>query len=796
MAGPEDRTTYTPTTHRISRAKKGKRVHACTECGKVFTRAEHLRRHRMNHNTEAQFRCDVMGCAKAFHREDLLKRHKERHNETQGLGPSSVLQSDSRRPSSTFSMTSVSPLLSSYGGSPSPFQHQMLAPPSQPLMPYLDPSVETPTPHGQMTSATQTLNASLLSPLAIPSTSGAAPAGYTPDLAYGPSDESPLHSSNSSCYSGDFSARFPAQMYGIPPRSSSGAAISAPESTYYVSKPGQPAFGGASSLPWSMEEPLAPQTPHVLSCPYEASFLPPVGTPPVPVVVRRHGLTSAASARQLSVSPVVGGAGSDLRYLMLGTLDATSGPDGLGSRVVAEVEHCIGLYWTRFDPLVPIVHGPTFSWKGSPAIVVAAMVVIGAQYSLSAETRHLALAVHKRCRGYLAERANITSRSPLPDIQCVLLSEFFAKFRSKPMEAQPSTQFKILYGSLFDDRNRRSTDPLARLRSWQSQAAKPDYQHEWLRWIDLEARRRITLAAFLLDAHQATLFEQDFCQSPEVRGHANLCVSCPSDIWECESAQEWTKQHGRLVGLIPLRRIPDLARDFLNPGDDETSLSLFETAVVLSFVASSQAKSGNGHAVEEGLHNWRRHADSSKRTLLITYHAYVLSLHVILRDLLAGVGESWVLGQDVGQTSAPLEARTRLRRWAQGTGAKRAVWHAAQGIRIAFEAPSERQTIGLGDGLHEQWCVYVSALVCWAYGFGLAHPDGSTADVVGGPADDMWLYLEAMDTPRWEDVGAAPGTAERLVQTSGMLACVGQWIQASMSGLVGEGEGEGELVGF
>lgn len=37
--------TFTPTTHRISKAKKGKRVHACEfpGCSKVFTRAEHRR---------------------------------------------------------------------------------------------------------------------------------------------------------------------------------------------------------------------------------------------------------------------------------------------------------------------------------------------------------------------------------------------------------------------------------------------------------------------------------------------------------------------------------------------------------------------------------------------------------------------------------------------------------------------------------------------------------------------------------------------------------------------------------
>ncbi|MDI1485195.1 MAG: hypothetical protein OHK93_000331 [Ramalina farinacea] len=40
---PGEEITYTPTTHRISKAKKGKKVHNCTfpGCPKIFTRAEH-----------------------------------------------------------------------------------------------------------------------------------------------------------------------------------------------------------------------------------------------------------------------------------------------------------------------------------------------------------------------------------------------------------------------------------------------------------------------------------------------------------------------------------------------------------------------------------------------------------------------------------------------------------------------------------------------------------------------------------------------------------------------------------
>ncbi|KAI5788908.1 hypothetical protein DFH27DRAFT_214505 [Peziza echinospora] len=65
-------------TPRVSRAKKGKRVHGCPHhgCDKIFTRAEHLRRHQLNHNTDVYFKCNM--CDRTFVRHDLLSRHQER----------------------------------------------------------------------------------------------------------------------------------------------------------------------------------------------------------------------------------------------------------------------------------------------------------------------------------------------------------------------------------------------------------------------------------------------------------------------------------------------------------------------------------------------------------------------------------------------------------------------------------------------------------------------------------------------------------------------------------------------
>ncbi|KAF1917591.1 hypothetical protein BDU57DRAFT_170397 [Ampelomyces quisqualis] len=73
-------------TGRISKAKKGLKVHEC-ECGRSYTRAEHLRRHQKNHSQDDALVCDYAGCGKPFHRPDLLLRHRDRHNGLESSSP-------------------------------------------------------------------------------------------------------------------------------------------------------------------------------------------------------------------------------------------------------------------------------------------------------------------------------------------------------------------------------------------------------------------------------------------------------------------------------------------------------------------------------------------------------------------------------------------------------------------------------------------------------------------------------------------------------------------------------------
>ncbi|KAK3349433.1 hypothetical protein B0T25DRAFT_458126 [Lasiosphaeria hispida] len=93
----------TPITGRVSRAKKGVPVHVCNVCkpAKTFTRAEHLRRHQLSHQTPGH-PCMYPGCDRAFHRPDLLARHQQRQsgggNDDDRRASSAPLSIDERYP--------------------------------------------------------------------------------------------------------------------------------------------------------------------------------------------------------------------------------------------------------------------------------------------------------------------------------------------------------------------------------------------------------------------------------------------------------------------------------------------------------------------------------------------------------------------------------------------------------------------------------------------------------------------------------------------------------------------------
>lgn len=75
-ASPQAQATSTPAST-PNRGHAGPSLYACGDCGRRYSRPEHLQRHVQTHTLGRRFACQI--CGKTFARADLKKRHEVNH---------------------------------------------------------------------------------------------------------------------------------------------------------------------------------------------------------------------------------------------------------------------------------------------------------------------------------------------------------------------------------------------------------------------------------------------------------------------------------------------------------------------------------------------------------------------------------------------------------------------------------------------------------------------------------------------------------------------------------------------
>nr|XP_026494641.1 gastrula zinc finger protein XlCGF57.1-like [Vanessa tameamea] len=71
------KSTNSLSAHMRKHTEKG-RVISCTECGKIFKKISHLKRHEVMHSRSNFHKCSL--CPRSFHSEEILKGHMNKHN--------------------------------------------------------------------------------------------------------------------------------------------------------------------------------------------------------------------------------------------------------------------------------------------------------------------------------------------------------------------------------------------------------------------------------------------------------------------------------------------------------------------------------------------------------------------------------------------------------------------------------------------------------------------------------------------------------------------------------------------
>ncbi|KAF1950618.1 hypothetical protein CC80DRAFT_226617 [Byssothecium circinans] len=673
-------------TGRISKAKKGLKVHNC-HCGRSYTRAEHLRRHQKNHAPDA-LRCEFPGCGKPFFRVDLLERHQERHNEVGNDSPQAAVYSpgSTSEPEAQVSVSAPLPTpLVTTVPQPAVYYPQSVSPMPESAA---DPSQ---VKHRASFSARQ---AAAAIPVGVD--------GLQTNITWNdPFNHSPNYSSSSGYASPIPGAGDYANMFANPPYGPGSNRTRTSSNASYVepwSYPSRSPTSATSTMAytWTSND-KSPAPSHMA---YMATSYPMTSMP-----------------MQAGVDPMTG-------Y-------GHFGPKTMAQRDQEEQEflfpeQCYGMgqiahtypyeqyldnFWRHFHPTFPIIHRVTFESVTQPPMLHAAMIAIGGQYSNDACVKRKSRILHDRCMKLLEKRDHdvMTEADRLYDWQALFLVEFFSQYRARRAAKKLSPRFESMYQKLFENFRIATSDMMNTLTSL-VQPENATYER-WSQWVDTSVQQRLLISCYILEHHQATLLARTPQQPLTQLTGFDLPIPSHSTLWDATTPSDWaleSRQYAHLPTYV-YQVTPDLTG---------ISFDAFQSSLL---IATHYNHFNNPApylapqpfvAIDHLLYN----SAITKHQLLT---AKLLQVTPI-RALLAVSGESWILSEKVPSPAAFTAYKATLRNWllglwtdpsdSHGQPVKDALKIAIQILQNAMAAPNHTLRLEHGSDMG----LYYAALMIWS----------------------------------------------------------------------------------
>ncbi|EMC93320.1 hypothetical protein BAUCODRAFT_75584 [Baudoinia panamericana UAMH 10762] len=582
------------------------------ECGKAYSRAEHLYRHQLNHTPKQIYRCDFPGCERHFVRADLCARHKERHTaKGSHLQRKDAFLNSQRHSVSANISTNASPPSSSATVEASPLQtshHVLPITRYGPDESYPRPALQTqgfgnhqsmplhPMPPPQFTSpsAVDVYPQSLYPPPNVSAQQLRAPTNFTslPSLppfgfpqAFTPSQPSSARSGSILSPPGFSSS----EQQPVPnSRSNSIADFNAIEqmSSGFT----MPVFGGDGFN----RSPTSIFDDNFLN-----SLFNPDGTPkqspkpgdPWSEASRYHGLD--IEMRESAISEKTKNRLAEL----VRSWQEISHNCCLGRKTKEEIlmgdsddkQHVMSVhmlktyitsYWVHIHQQMPILHRPTFNPETCPDLLLLAMMCLGAvclerthTYQQTQNCAELSFFMAYHIRWEVFKDAEFRPTAKLWTFQTMLLLELFEKMFStialhERAHIHHATTLTVMRrgSSLIgrsatevphshDDPTRTPPGPDGSINT--SGQNTPDAF--WNRWITAEATRRVAFAAFIIDSTHATLFGHSAAMSPH---DLRLPLPCDEALWSATSSAEVQRVEASLAanGFKPTTFLEGLKR--------------------------------------------------------------------------------------------------------------------------------------------------------------------------------------------------------------------------------------------
>ncbi|KAI0376714.1 hypothetical protein F5Y04DRAFT_265876 [Hypomontagnella monticulosa] len=552
-----------PGTYKRASRKGAPRRFACNfgGCDKIYSRAEHLQRHQLNHDPKTIYTCDVPDCTQTFVRPDLLARHKKRHSAS--YVPRNRTSSFSIPTKDTAQDMPVMP-------SPS-----IAANPAGPPRPATYPQQPASAPRNAAVLLTSDSPVQAHPPQLPPPMAPAQPSPLTHSVPW----PSPMDGVNILRQKTNFYGREPPSIH---------------DHSTFVPYPNVPLPADTSELEirenfgvWLFDTPQSYRDFSFTNIPFlEGGLESPFNNN---IHYDHESLTSRS---QLDLTPPRHPDVPDeliseyrrqevLRYVKLfyqkqtrfdsklATIMQETGDD-LPGLSLEFLRDCIRYYWDYVSPRLPIVHQPTFSSAQCSIFLLMVMIALGAAQIYSRESAREMLEYKAFADLVISnvrfEILTAEESSPPVDLwvaQALLLLEFYEKMYSSRILHERAHVYHSVTLTLL-----RRGSPLIGGAGAESPSdeqngaehpATSDARTWWVKWARTESMHRVVFAAFMMDIVHAAMFGHAADMAPhEIR----LPLPCDESLWSASSPE--TVRHYdsnlRLYGVKPVSFLDGLRR--------------------------------------------------------------------------------------------------------------------------------------------------------------------------------------------------------------------------------------------
>ncbi|KAG9241115.1 fungal-specific transcription factor domain-containing protein [Calycina marina] len=800
-----------PTT-KNRRSRRTGRTYTCMieNCQKVYSRAEHLSRHQLNHDPKQIYNCDVPNCCCSFVRFDLYNLHRTRHmNEyledsvrsvpvsldhtgtmqyTESLntlfaqgsqaGSPQQLYTNSNQTNTEDILTSL--ILTSNNQPANPFPVQETAAPVS--MPLNHRNQDSELSHPEHAQETEQQKIKLQPPPTIPlfdSDSYALPPFAIPDdfIQFLFDETQFINAQN-----GDASHMGSFTNYAYIDNQDSQGLDTNCISNCYLSQPQINSFivpCGADSTTRSLSHEKSEEV----------------------FVFIQHRLirveNSAVSDTMIGASLLEGDRSQDQHVLSRNMM-----------------QYYIENYWRSFHDQFPILHWASFSPNTAPNILLISIMIIGASCSVELDEPAVAsssvefskvLAWHLRWEIF---RSIHMESDSLWIYQALLHLELYEKtYSSRSLHERSHIHHattinmmrrgSFLAGNSLLDSSPTYEEQSTEKRDDESTASIGDIW--WEDWIKREGTRRLAFAAFVIDSLHASMFGHSIAMAThEIR----LALPCDDSLWLATNGNEVRRIEATLrsnsVRPIPflegLRstlngqvvRTNSFGASILLCGVLSVSWHMNQRDIQLSSLGMCSQRTERGtkwrRSLSRAIDLWRDSHGSSTLTpredvwqnsssvlgsRSALYYLAQFSPNVDIVDCQIFAGATRVLGRHIGAQDVD-NVQQRIRKiWAPSVEARKATFYAIRFLCLVFrEAKDSLQgcdresVVGYSRTTSKfpvhRWVLYSAALVVWSYTYAvdgpsrLMIPAGSSLEDHIREMDRFLIRAETIKSP--EDV--------------------------------------------